>query len=181
MSRLILFKTHELKSADDLASTDPSTLKARPITCCVDGPANRIAWFINLILNQLLKHIAAHLTNTQMFLDRLRNGRLKIAYVMETIDVTALYTNVPNDYAIQAIRELLEQYERAINMYGFSILRGLAIGQRLAPTLAVACMSKLEAPVIDLRPLLYCRKEARPTGGGRIEMNGDVSVLARVD
>ncbi|VDM56680.1 unnamed protein product [Angiostrongylus costaricensis] len=31
------------------------------------------------------------------------------------------------------------------------------MGQRLAPTLAVAFMSKVEAPVIDLTPLLYCR------------------------
>ncbi|VDM61187.1 unnamed protein product [Angiostrongylus costaricensis] len=31
------------------------------------------------------------------------------------------------------------------------------MGQRLAPTLAVAFTSKVEAPVIDLRPLLYWR------------------------
>ncbi|VDM57595.1 unnamed protein product [Angiostrongylus costaricensis] len=30
------------------------------------------------------------------------------------------------------------------------------MGQRLEPNLAVAFMSKVEAPVIDLRPLLYC-------------------------
>ncbi|VDM59956.1 unnamed protein product [Angiostrongylus costaricensis] len=35
--------------------------------------------------------------------------------------------------------------------------RGLAMGQRLAPSLAIAFMSKVEAPVIDLGPLLYCR------------------------
>ena len=31
------------------------------------------------------------------------------------------------------------------------------MGQRLAPSLAIAFMSKMEAPIIDLRPLLYCR------------------------
>ncbi|VDM64866.1 unnamed protein product [Angiostrongylus costaricensis] len=40
---------------------------------------------------------------------------------MESFDVTALYTNVSNGFAIQAIRELLEQQEEAINIYGFSI------------------------------------------------------------
>uniref|UniRef100_A0A0K0D664 Reverse transcriptase domain-containing protein n=1 Tax=Angiostrongylus cantonensis TaxID=6313 RepID=A0A0K0D664_ANGCA len=33
----------------------------------------------------------------------------------------------------------------------------LAMGQRLAKTLAIAFMFKVEAPVIDLGPLLYCR------------------------
>ncbi|VDM59724.1 unnamed protein product [Angiostrongylus costaricensis] len=94
-----------------------------------------------------------------MFLDRLRNARPKSAYVMESFDVTALYTNVSNDSAMQAIRELLEKHEGAINIWSgkyYAQIRGLAMGQRLAPTLAVAFMSKVEAPVIDLTPLLYC-------------------------
>ncbi|KAK6044640.1 hypothetical protein COOONC_17855 [Cooperia oncophora] len=35
--------------------------------------------------------------------------------------------------------------------------RGLAMGQRLAPTLAIAFMSKIEAPALEHRPLLYSR------------------------
>uniref|UniRef100_A0A0K0CV64 Reverse transcriptase domain-containing protein n=1 Tax=Angiostrongylus cantonensis TaxID=6313 RepID=A0A0K0CV64_ANGCA len=31
------------------------------------------------------------------------------------------------------------------------------MGQRLAPSLAIAFMLKVEAPVTDLGPLLYCR------------------------
>uniref|UniRef100_A0A0K0DEU9 Reverse transcriptase domain-containing protein n=1 Tax=Angiostrongylus cantonensis TaxID=6313 RepID=A0A0K0DEU9_ANGCA len=121
-----------------------------------------------------------------MFLDRLRNAQPNNAYVMESLDVTALYTNVSNDSAMQGIRELLIQHEGATNMYGFSIqqlmtllkeclnrpifrwsgryyaqMRGLTMGQRLAPSLAIARMSKVEAPVIDLGPLLYCRYRRR--------------------
>ncbi|VDM64687.1 unnamed protein product [Angiostrongylus costaricensis] len=113
------------------------------------------------ISEDIALHIPAHLTNTQMFLDRLRNARPKSAYVMESFDVTALYTNVSNDSAMQAIRELLEKHEGAINIWSgkyYAQIRGLAMGQRLAPTLAVAFMSKVEAPVIDLTPLLYCRE-----------------------
>ncbi|VDM55781.1 unnamed protein product [Angiostrongylus costaricensis] len=112
-----------------------------------------------------------------MFLDRLRNARLNSAYVVESLDVTALYTNVSNDSAMQDIKELLIQHEGAINMYGFSIqqlmtllkkclncsifrwsrryyaqMRGLAMGQRLVPILATAFMSKVKAPVTDLGP-----------------------------
>ncbi|KAJ1374202.1 hypothetical protein KIN20_036835 [Parelaphostrongylus tenuis] len=37
----------------------------------------------------------------------------------------------------------------------FAQIRGLAMGQRLAPTLAIAFMSKVKSPIIDLRSLLY--------------------------
>ncbi|VDM62709.1 unnamed protein product [Angiostrongylus costaricensis] len=93
-----------------------------------------------------------------MFLDRLRSARPNSAFVVESFDVTALYTNVSNDSAMQAINELLIQHDGAINMYDFSIqqlmtllkeclncsifrwsgryyaqMRGPVMGQRLAP------------------------------------------------
>ncbi|VDM64553.1 unnamed protein product [Angiostrongylus costaricensis] len=99
---------------------------------------------------------------------------------MESFDVTGLY--VSNDSTMQAIFELLTQHEGEINMYGFkreqlmallkeclscsnfrwsgkyyAQIKGSAMVQRLTPSLAIAFMSKVEAPVIDLGPLLYCR------------------------
>ena len=46
----LLIKTHKLVSTDDLVSVDPSIFKVRPIISCVDGPTDRITWFLNLIL-----------------------------------------------------------------------------------------------------------------------------------
>ncbi|KAJ1360862.1 hypothetical protein KIN20_019956, partial [Parelaphostrongylus tenuis] len=60
-----------------------------------------------------------------MFLDRLRNASPNNACVMESIDVTALYTNVSNESAMQAICEHLTEHERTTNMYGFSIRQDL--------------------------------------------------------
>ncbi|EYC07296.1 hypothetical protein Y032_0071g578 [Ancylostoma ceylanicum] len=39
----------------------------------------------------------------------------------------------------------------------FSQIRGLAMGQRLAPVIAICFMSKIEAPVLARLPLMYCR------------------------
>ncbi|EYB97997.1 hypothetical protein Y032_0135g1939 [Ancylostoma ceylanicum] len=39
----------------------------------------------------------------------------------------------------------------------FSQIRGLAMGQRLAPVLAICFMSKIEEPVLARLPLMYCR------------------------
>ncbi|KAK6763666.1 hypothetical protein RB195_024115 [Necator americanus] len=178
----LLIKTHKLQSSSDLASTDPATFKVRPIISSVGGPTDRIGWFLNTIFAQVLSHIPAHLTNTRMFLDHLRTAQLTRDCVMESFDVEALYTNVSNDSAIQAMFELLKENIRTINLHGLSIsqlmvllkacldcnifrwsgnyfaqLRGLAMGQRLAPTLAISFMAKIEAPVLELRPLFYSR------------------------
>ncbi|KAK6733756.1 hypothetical protein RB195_017488 [Necator americanus] len=178
----LLIKTHKLNSDSEFASEDPSTFKVRPIISCVGGPTDRIAWFLNVVFVQLLKFVPAHLTNTHMFLDHLKNTHFDNSCVMESFDVTALYTNVSNDSAMQAVFELLTEHQSSINMYGFSVeqlmvvlreclkctvfrwsgnyfaqIRGLAMGERLAPTLAIAFMAKIEAPIWETRPLLYCR------------------------
>ena len=102
--------------------------------------------------------------------------------VIESFDVTSLYTNVSNGDALQALSELLDMHGKDILTYGlskariitlikeclncnifkwsgnyFSQTRGLAMGQRLAPVLAVCFMSKIEEPVLSRQPLLYCR------------------------
>ncbi|VDM64590.1 unnamed protein product [Angiostrongylus costaricensis] len=99
---------------------------------------------------------------------------------MESFDVTAFYTKVSNDPALQAILELI-QHKEAINMYGFSIqqlmtllkeclncsiirwferyyaqMRALAMGRRLISGIAIAFMSKMGAPVIDPPSLFNC-------------------------
>ncbi|KAK6743041.1 hypothetical protein RB195_010356 [Necator americanus] len=101
---------------------------------------------------------------------------------MESFDVTSLYTNVQNKQALQALSEMLDRHGRSIETYGlskqrimilineclqcnifkwsgkyFSQIRGLAMGQRLAPVLAVCFMSRIEQPVIERLPQMYCR------------------------
>uniref|UniRef100_A0A7I4XT58 Reverse transcriptase domain-containing protein n=1 Tax=Haemonchus contortus TaxID=6289 RepID=A0A7I4XT58_HAECO len=178
----LLIKTHKFAATDDSASIAPTSIKVRPIVSCVGGPTDRIGWFLNVILVQLLKYIPSHLTNIQMFLNKLQALQPNSACVMESFDVESLYTNVSNVSAMEAVLELLNQYQSMINMHGFSIdqvmsllkeclscnifrwsgeyfeqIRGLAMGQRLAPILAIAFMSKIEAPVLEHRPMLYCR------------------------
>ncbi|EYC20219.1 hypothetical protein Y032_0022g515 [Ancylostoma ceylanicum] len=101
---------------------------------------------------------------------------------MESFDVTSLYTNVSNDSAMQAAHEFLTEHCNSISLYGLSIthimtllkeclqgnifrwsgkyyaqIRGLAMGQRLAPVLAGVFMAKIESPILLRKPLLYCR------------------------
>ncbi|VDP10428.1 unnamed protein product [Heligmosomoides polygyrus] len=52
-----------------------------------------------------------------------------------------------------------QQKETAAKWSGnyFSQRRGLAMGQRLAPTLAICFMSKIERPALERLPIMYCR------------------------
>ena len=87
-----------------------------------------------------------------------------------------------NTEALQALSEMLDVYGNDVRMYGLSKarvmtlikeclncnifrwsgtyyaqLRGLAMGQRLAPVLAICFMSRIERPVLSRNPLMYCR------------------------
>ncbi|EYC27367.1 hypothetical protein Y032_0009g677 [Ancylostoma ceylanicum] len=84
--------------------------------------------------------------------------------------------------AAQALSEMLDKHAGTINTYGlskvrimtlvneclkcntfkwsgtyFSQIRGLAMGQRLAPVLAICFMSRVEEPVLARMPQMYCR------------------------
>ncbi|VDL82279.1 unnamed protein product [Nippostrongylus brasiliensis] len=91
-------------------------------------------------------------------------------------------TQIPKDYAMQAVHEILVEHQGQLNLYGlnraqvmtltneclqcnvfrwsnnyYKQVSELAMGQRLAPVLAIAFMSKIETPVLEREPLLYCR------------------------
>lgn len=86
-----LIKTHKLAPEDTL-SMSPDRFKIRPIISCVGGPTDRISWFLNRIVSQLLVMVPAHLTNTRAFLGQLHNRRFDEGCIVESFDVTALYT-----------------------------------------------------------------------------------------
>ncbi|KAK6757213.1 hypothetical protein RB195_015191 [Necator americanus] len=97
----VLIKTHKL-SAAEFSSNNPGDFKVRPIISNIGGPTDRISWFLNTILSQLLQYVPAHLSNTKMFIEHLRKARLDGDCVIESFDVTSLYTNVSIDAALQA-------------------------------------------------------------------------------
>ncbi|EYB97498.1 hypothetical protein Y032_0140g2179 [Ancylostoma ceylanicum] len=156
-----------------------SEYKIRPIVSCVGGPTDKISWFLNKIVSQLLSKIPSHLTNTRHFLDQLRKTDSSQECVIKSFDVTSLYTNVSISDALQALNEMLRSYGNEIETYGLSRarimilvkeclscnvfkwsgkyffqIRGLAMKQRLAPVPAICFMSKMEQPVLKRQPLL---------------------------
>ena len=74
-----LIKTHKI-AAQDISSTSADTYKIRPIISCVGRPTDRISWFLDAIVSQLLTKIPSHLSNTSQFLERLRNSHFSVSW-----------------------------------------------------------------------------------------------------
>lgn len=95
----VLIKTHKLPP-EGATAEDPSLFEVRAIISGVSGPTHRISWLLNLALVQLLRFIPSHLPNTTTFLQKLRAIKVEEGYVIESFDVSSLYTNVSKDRAL---------------------------------------------------------------------------------
>ena len=104
---------------------------------------------------------------------------------MASLDVVSLYSNIPINESVDAAIELLEEHRAEIDMFSLSVSdirdlllfvlnsnffefngnvyrqrRGLAMGNHLAPPMAIIFMSRLESLALSdfpLKPLLYRR------------------------
>ena len=86
-----------------------------------------LSWFLNKIISQLLVKVPSHLTNTQQFLQQLQNTTFQTESVIESFDVTSLYTNVTVNDALQAVSEMLEKHISSVNTYALSRARILVL------------------------------------------------------
>ena len=145
----------------------------RPIVSACGDPLDKISQLLEKILSQLLRFVAAHLTNTEEYLRRLSEKypghNLPPDSIVFSVDVTNLYGNIPYKEAIESAKCLLETHHQDIDMFGLDIpdvthllnhclsnnyLRfgdkfyrqtsGIAMGSRVAPPLAVIFMDSLE-------------------------------------
>uniref|UniRef100_A0A914Z1A1 Reverse transcriptase domain-containing protein n=1 Tax=Panagrolaimus superbus TaxID=310955 RepID=A0A914Z1A1_9BILA len=161
-----LIKTHKLNVTN---SAQPKDYKIRPIISQCSGPTDKIGWLLTRILSPLLKFVPAHLTNTNDLIQRIKEIDMSQVGAFASFDVEGLYTNVDNPSAIDATMEMLIEHLDQINLQGFlpediysllivildanifrwsnkffKQLRGLAMGLRLAPLLAIIFLNKLE-------------------------------------
>ncbi|EFO88575.1 hypothetical protein CRE_13686 [Caenorhabditis remanei] len=167
----ILYKTHKFEERGEKAT--PSNTKVRPIISGVGGPTDRPSWVVCTIISQLLQFVGCHLQNTNEILKSLndiRGKKIKTEIFYESFDVESLYTNIDNEAAYEVVITKLKQHYAQIKWYGVSFRdiksslktclnfnafvfneqhyvqkRGLAMGSRLAPVLAILYMDKLES------------------------------------
>ena len=149
----------------------------RPIVSACGDPLDKLSWFLQCILTQLLSFIPAHLTNTQSYLTRLHdtfpNG-LPSQSIVFSFDVCNLYGSIPIQEGIDAVMNLIKTNLNKMNMFGiiiddlrsllthvlinnyvrfnskiFKQTTGIAMGNRLSPPVAIAFMHYFETSFLS--------------------------------
>ena len=148
----------------------------RPIVSGNGCLTEKISAFIDNFLNPLVKERKSYVKDTTDFINKIENWVPKSEnYIMGTLDVTSLYTNIPNEEGINSIREILDKernktekpsnetflelLEMVLKKNNFQFnneyflqIGGTAMGTRVAPTYANLFMSNLEEKILKNSP-----------------------------
>ncbi|EYC33600.1 hypothetical protein Y032_0002g888 [Ancylostoma ceylanicum] len=175
-----LVKTHKLPSSVAYQDLSANDIKVRPIVSSCGGPSDRLGWLLVRLLSPLLHFVGAHTVNVERFLSTLSECQVPSEAAYASFDV--VYINVDNSSAIDSVISLYEQHQSQISTMGFSAdnvktminsvlacnvfrfenrffeqRRGLAMGNRIAPILAIIFLDHIERATLTSRILLYKR------------------------
>ena len=160
----------------------------RPIVSACGDPLDKLSWFLQQILTQLLHFVPTYLENTGHYLSKVKRifpGPLPKGAIVFSLDVVNLYGSIPIQEAIAATIGLIKDNLGKINVYGLSLTdietllqhvltnnfirfgsnyhkqtEGIAMGNRLAPPIAIAFMHSLESRFVEscyLKPSILLR------------------------
>ena len=161
----------------------------RPVVAAFDGPLSALSILLERILHQLLKFVPAHIWNTEDAMKSLRVAFPDLAVPEGTIifsmDVVGLYPSIPVADGIEAVMEKLDECQDRIDTLGLTardikrmlelVLQnnyfrfgevvyrqktGVAMGNHLAPPLAIVFMDRLEHRMLqtaEIKPEFYNR------------------------
>ena len=148
----------------------------RPIVSANGCPTERISAFVDHFLNPLVKEAKLYVKDTTYFLQKIEElPSLNKNSIIGSLDVTSLYTKIPNEEGIQACRRYLQQSRNqwmkpstqsildllrlVLNKNSFQFnnkhylqVGGVSMGTKTAPSFANLFMRDLEEKLIDNHP-----------------------------
>ena len=155
----------------------------RPIVSANSCPTEKISAFVDHFLNPLVKERKSYVKDTTDFINKIEDLAITKDSIIGTLDVTSLYTNIPNSEGIQCIREILNRERNKLekpsneslidlldmvltknnfqfNKQNYLQIGGTAMGTRVAPTYANLFMANLEEKLVSsykLQPKIWLR------------------------
>ena len=198
VERMVNSKEISRKTADYLIIENPKTANfyllpkihkniipppGRPIVSANSCPSERISQFVDHFIQPLVKELPSYLRDSSHLINLIKDLRIPNDSILATLDVTSLYTNIPNDEGIEAIGGYLSRYRHhSLNPTNYSLRKllelvlttnnfkfdnkdflqvgGTAMGTKLAPSFANLFMGYFEEKFIysyRLQPLLWKR------------------------
>ena len=156
----------------------------RPVVSANECPTERISQLVDHFIKPDIPRIRSYIKDTTHFLQLLAKiSGLPENTIIATLDVTALYTNIPNDEAIESVKHHLEKHRpgatkpkneslvellrMVLTMNNFQFngknylqVGGTAMGTRVAPSLANIFMADFEEKYVypyHIQPLIWLR------------------------
>jgi len=155
----------------------------RPIISGCEGPTERISSFVDYLLQPIAKTQQSYLKDTTDFINFIEKTKVEENAVLVSMDVTSLYTNIPQEEGITTVcnayetfhknsppiptrfvREMLQLIlkENSFQFNGKNYLQthGTAMGTKVAVAFANIFMSAIETEIIRLssnKPLVWKR------------------------
>ena len=130
----------------------------------------RISAFVDENIKGAIPSINSYIRDTTDFIRKIESIKIPENCILVTFDVTFLYTNIPNDEGIEAVRKCLEKYKSpyadpstiitllkevlsknnfTFNGKNYLQIGGTAMGTKLAPSYANIFMGDLEERTIS--------------------------------
>jgi len=157
----------------------------RPIVSANECPTERISGFVDHFLRPFVPLIKSYVKDTTHFINQIENiPPLPRGALLVTLDVTSLYTNIPNQDALRVAKQTLDTHwqdphthltnsdlkdllELVLTCNNFEFnnshykqIQGVAMGTRVAPTIANLVMADFEERFVytyALQPLVWLR------------------------
>lgn len=159
--------------------------EVRPIVSGINGPTERMSAFIDYFIQPLASSVPSYIQDSADLIRKLENlPPLPPDVILASVDVTGLYTNIPQDEGIcSVLKHLYHQdceeeppFPETVakemmkivlgeNYFEFNgdcyhQIRGTAMGTKMAPSYAILFMAELESQLLKeepTQPLLFLR------------------------
>ena len=156
----------------------------RPVVAGIGSPTEKISQFVDHFLNPISMKVKSYIRDTNDFLHKLKVlEEFEEGTLLVTMDVTSLYTNIPNNEGLRASMQALEKHRTGdVKPRNLSIIKllemvlkknnfqfngnnylqvgGTAIGTKAAPSFAIIYMGSFEDEYVytyHLQPRLFIR------------------------
>ena len=159
-----------------------NNIPGRPICSSINHPTSNISKFVNEHIKKYVPKTKSYLGDTQHFISRLKQlGCISENVLLVTLDVSSLYTNIPNQEGLLAVAEHLRSYpdKQKIRPHLLRLLKlvlhsmsftfngdhylqigGTPMGTAVAPNYANLFMDRFETKALNnwpLKPLIWLR------------------------
>jgi len=158
-----------------LTTIHKKTPVGRPIVCGSIGPTERISSFVDSLLQPVAIKQESYIKDTTDFINFTENTQIPDNVVLATLDVSSLYTNIPQEEGIDVVcrlyeddyeqklpiptndlrelmRLILEENSFKFNEKHFVQTDGIAMGTKMAVAFSVIFMADLEKRLLAASP-----------------------------